>query len=232
LTASTKKTNRRDNSMAKLWRYDELNDVWIKVSEDAPLPVVVDNSDIELGAVELKDATSDNRVAVDSSGRLTLTAGELHLGEVGGSSKIVSPTITVDTDAYTAGDCVGGKVTLTDAMRVIGGSGVLQSLTVIDVSNTKPALELLIFNSDPTAATLTDQAAIALSTDVSKVIHRIPIYTSDYTTVASVAFADINVSKVVEAVGSKNLYLAIAATGAHDFVAATDLKMSFGFLQD
>lgn len=161
-----------------------------------------------------------------------VVVGNLTPISVVGASKIVSPTITVDTAAYQAGDCVGGKITLTDAMRVAGGSGVLQSLTVTDVSNTKPALELLIFNSDPTAATLTDQAAIALSTDVSKVIHRIPIYTSDYTTVASVAFADINISKVVEAVGSKNLYLAIAATGAHDFVAATDLKMSFGFLQD
>jgi len=180
-------------------------------------------------------------VLVDDDGRLVIgsdnvpvtpVAGELHLGEVGGSSKIVSPSITVDTDAYTPGDCVGGKITLTDAMRVSGGSGVLQSLTVIDASNTKPYLEVLIFNDDPTAATLTDQAAIALSTDVSKVIHRIPIYTSDYTTVAGVAMADINISKVVEAVGSKNLYLAIAATGAHDFVAATDLKMSFGFLQD
>ena len=66
---------------------------------------------------------------------------------------------------------VGKKITLTDAMRVTGGSGVLQSITVIDVSATKPALELLIFNADPTAATLTDQAAVALSTDISKVIH-------------------------------------------------------------
>jgi hypothetical protein len=159
-------------------------------------------------------------------------ASELHLGEIGGSSKIVTPTITVSTDAYEAGDCVGGKITLTDAMRVSGGSGVLQSITVIDVSATKPALELLIFNADPTAATLTDQAAVALSTDISKVIHRIPIYTSDYTTVASVSIADITVNKVVEAVGSDNLYAVIVATGAHDFVAATDLKMSFGFLQD
>jgi hypothetical protein len=159
-------------------------------------------------------------------------ASELHLGEIGGSSKIVTPTITVSTSVYEAGDCVGGKITLTDAMRVSGGSGVLQSITVIDVSATKPALELLLFNADPTAATLTDQAAVALSTDITKVMHRIPIYTSDYATVASVSIADITVNKVVEAVGSDNLYAAIVATGAHDFVAVTDLKMSFGFLQD
>ncbi len=165
------------------------------------------NLDTIAGKDFATEATLDKLV----DGTTGLAGGENHIGEVGGSSKIVSPTITVDTDAYEAGDCVGGKITLTDAMRVSGGSGVLQSLTVIDASNTKPYLEVLIFNDDPTAATLTDQAAIALSTDVSKVIHRIPIYTSDYTTVAGVAMADINISKVVEAVGSKNLYACIVS---------------------
>jgi hypothetical protein len=147
-------------------------------------------------------------------------------------SKIVSPTITVATSVYEADDCVGGKLTLTDAVRVSGGSGVLQNITVLDASATKPAFEILIFNADPTAATLTDQAAIALSTDVAKVIHRIPVYTSDYTTVAGVSIADVNVGKVVQAVGSDNLYACIAATAAHDFAATSDIKMHFGFLQD
>jgi hypothetical protein len=153
-----------------------------------------------------------------------------------GKGKIVTPTITVSTDAYEAGDCVGGKITLTDAMRVSGGTGFLQYLHIIDSSNIKPAFDILIFNSNPTAATLTDQSAMALSTDISKVIHHIPVYTSDYTSVkvdgAYEAMANININKVVEAVGSANLYAALNAVAAHDFVVATDLKMSFGFLQD
>jgi hypothetical protein len=147
-------------------------------------------------------------------------------------SKIVSPTITVSTSVYEAGDCVGGKLTLTDAVRASGGSGVLQTITIVDSSNINPALEIIIFNSNPTAATLTDGSAIAFSTDVSKVIQRIPVYASDYTTVGGVAIATITPGMIVQAVGSANLYAALNAVAAHDFVAATDLQVKFGFLQD
>lgn len=165
----------------------------------------------------------------------------LRQGEVGytgpivqatSSSKLISPPITVDTAAYTIGDCIGGKLTLTDAVRVSGGSGVLQTITIVDSSNIKPALEIIIFNSNPNAATLTDGSAIAFSTDVSKVIQRIPVYTSDYTTVGGVAIATITPGMIVQAVGSANLYAALNAVAAHDFVAATDLQVKFGLLQD
>ncbi len=148
------------------------------------------------------------------------------------SSKLISPTITVDTSAYTIGDCIGGKLTLTDAVRVSGGSGVLQTITIVDSSNIKPALEIIIFNSNPTAATLTDGSAIAFSTDVSKVIQRIPVYASDYTTVGGVAIATITPGMIVQAVGSANLYAALNAVAAHDFLATGDLQVKFGFLQD
>ncbi len=185
------------------------------------------------------DNDSNTRYAADVIAHFEDAAGKVpgDVGYVGpvvqsGASKIITPAITVSADAYAAGKCVGGKLTLTDAVRVSGGSGVLQNITVLDASATEPAFEILIFNADPTAATLTDQAAIALSTDVAKVIHRIPVYTSDYTTVAGVSIADVNVGKVVQAVGSDNLYACIAATAAHDFAATTDIKMHFGFLQD
>jgi hypothetical protein len=145
-------------------------------------------------------------------------------------SKIVSPTITVATTPYAAGDCVGGKLTLTDAVRVSEGTGVLQSISVIDSSNIKPALEIVIFNADPSAATLTDNAEIAFSTDVSKISHRISIYSNNYTTVGGVAIASVNPGMVVQAVGSANLYACIMAVAAHEFVAVSDLQVKFGFI--
>lgn len=182
--------------------------------------------------------TADEVVTVDTH---LIDATGLRPGDVGytgpivqatSSSKLISPTITVDTAAYTIGDCIGGKLTLTDAVRVSGGSGVLQTITIVDSSNIKPALEIIIFSANPTAATLTDGSAIAFSTDVSKVIQRIPVYTSDYTTVGSVAIATITPGMIVQAVGSANLYAALNAVAAHDFVAATDLQVKFGLLQD
>ena len=73
---------------------------------------------------------------------------------------------------------------------------------------------------------------MAFSTDISKISRRISIAASDYTTVGGVAIANINPSMVVQAVGSKNLYAGINAVAAHDFTAATDLQVKFGFMRD
>ena len=148
----------------------------------------------------------------------------------------IAPSVTVDTSAYAAGDCIGGKLTLTDAMRVNGGTGILQSLFLMDRSGTqKPALEILIFNSDPSSSTLTDQAAVSIhANDASKIIRRIPIAATDWGLVASNYMADLSPgSRMLQAAaGSKNLYAAIVATGAPDFVASTDLSIRFGLMRD
>ncbi|MFZ3131196.1 MAG: hypothetical protein WA125_08885, partial [Desulfosporosinus sp.] len=69
------------------------------------------------------DADGGLTVAVkDANGKLPGEEGyEIPSGSptdpvnVAGASKIISPTITVDTAAYAAGECVGGKLTLTSA---------------------------------------------------------------------------------------------------------------------
>ncbi len=174
-----------------------------------------------------------NPRALNGNDNPVLGAGENFIGKVGGSSDKISPIITVDSAAYAAGDCVGGKLTLTGAMRVSGGTGILQNITVIDASNIKPALEIILFNSNPSAATLTDNAAIVFSTDVSKIITRISVATADYTTVGNVAIADVrNIGEIVKASGSADLFAALVATGAPDFVTTTDLQVKFGFMRD
>lgn len=153
--------------------------------------------------------------------------------KIGGNTKIVTPAITVDTAAYAAGDSIGGKITLTDAMRVSGGTGVLAGITLVDRANQKPALEIFLFESDPSAATITDQSAFVFSTDDTKLVAKVIVTADDWTTIDSKAVADLaNLNRVVAASGSKNLYAAIVATGTPDFAAATDLKARFKFFQD
>ena len=240
--------------MANLWRYNADTEKWVKVSEEDPLPVDIQATDtINVTAtvdnVKLEDSAGTNKASIDSSGALkvvektpltsigvsSITAGETHIGEVGGSTDQISPTVTVDTAAYSAGDVIGGKLTLTNAMRVSGGTGLLQSLLLIDASGTqKPALEILIFNSDPTASTLTDQATISVhADDVSKVIRKIDISASDWTLIGSKYYADLSPgSRVLKASGSRNLYAAIVAVGTPTFAAATNLSIRFGILRD
>jgi hypothetical protein len=156
---------------------------------------------------------------------------------VAGLTKIVTPTITVSTGAYTAGDSIGGKITLQDAMRVNGinalGSGILSGITLLDRSNQKPELEIFIFESHPAAATITDNDAFVFSTDDLKVIGKVVVATADWTTTDSKAVAEMsNLNIVVKAVGEAHLYAALVATGAPDFVATDDFQARFKFFQD
>jgi len=172
----------------------------------------------------------DNELVLAAKQLLALTGGG---AKIGGNTVVITPTITVDTAAYAAGDSIGGKITLTDAMRVSGGTGVLSGITLIDRANQKPALEIFLFDSNPAAATITDQAAFVFSTDDLKVIAKIVVAAADWTTINSKATAELaNLNRVVKASGSANLYAAIVAGGAPDFVASTDLQLMFKFFQD
>lgn len=172
----------------------------------------------------------DNELVLAAKQLLALTGGG---AKIGGNTVVITPTITVDTAAYAAGDSIGGKITLTDAMRVSGGTGVLSGITLIDRANQKPALEIFIFDSNPAAATITDQAAFVFGTDDLKVIAKIVVEAADWTTINSKATAELaNLNRVVKASGSAHLYAAIVAGGAPDFVASTDLQLRFKFFQD
>lgn len=178
-----------------------------------------------------------------TDGQLTLSAlpsGESHVGEVGGNAVVLKPTIAVDTGIYAALDVLGalvvtGVVTLTNAMRVSGGTGVLHSVTVFDDDNEKAAITLLFFDSAPASGTYVGNGALALSTgDKAKYIGKVNIAASDYETVGGEAFACIrNIGLPVQAAGSANLYMIpIVSSGTPTFTAATDIQMAIGFLRN
>ena len=143
---------------------------------------------------------------------------------------VVTPTITISiTPDYTSGDSMGGKITLTNAARVTGGLSKLQTIVITDRANQKPAGTLLFFNADPAAATITDNAAFALSTDVLKVVASVAIAAADYVTIDSVAFLCYgNIEKLVQPAAT-TLYAALVVTTASNMAATTDLQIAFGF---
>ncbi len=142
--------------------------------------------------------------------------------------KIISVTPVVTVGAYHANDCVGGKLTLTDALVADGGSALLTNVVVVDDANQKAALEVVFFNANPAAATLTDNAAIVFSTDLAKVIARVPITAADWATVGDAAVADVQCLRTLEGVSGNNLYAAVMTTGTPTFGAAGDLTFRFG----
>lgn len=149
---------------------------------------------------------------------------------------VVSVTPTIDTNIFAAGDAVGGKQTFTSAALLSGGIAVLESLTVIDKGNQKPVIDIVFFDSDPTAATITNNASFVFSTDVSKVVARVSVAAADYQTIDSIAIAQVPPATlreiVLKASGSANLFAAvILRSGTPTFLSTTDLIFKYGIKQ-
>lgn len=171
-----------------------------------------------------------------NAGAPALAAGEAHLGAVGGWSEIITVVPTVNTSIYVAGNCVGGLLTLTNALRGSPNTrftGIWQSVFVVDTSNQKAALDILLFTSLP-AGTFTDHAAFPTLTraDGQLVRRRVSIAATDYVTVGGTAFAEISsIGKVVKGAAA-TLYAACNTPGTPTYANAADLQLGFGFLAD
>lgn len=163
---------------------------------------------------------------------LSAPTSEALIGAVAGAGTVVTPTITVSTSpAYTAGDSIGGKITLTNAVRISGGITLLQSVMILDRANQRATGTILLFDADPTVATITDNAAFVFSTDDLKVIATVPVNASDYVAINSKAVATLrNIGAEVRAMSGRNLFAAFVVTSTPTFAAATDLQMEFGFI--
>lgn len=187
-------------------------------------------------AVGLTDtgSTLDGETLYAVQTRATLGAGELHLGEVGGNGDVVTVTPTVSTSpAYASGDSIGGKWTISGALRTAGKTAVWQSLSMLDKGNQKPAGDLFIFRTDPTAATLTDNAAAVFSTNDVDVVARVTVAASDWVTVNSKAYLSLsNLGRVLKASSGTTLYAAFVTTSTPTFASTSDITAHFGFLRD
>lgn len=88
---------------------------------------------------------------------IILAAGENHIGEIGGRTRVVNGSFTRpnDTTAYAAGDAVTDNtstpsvITFSGCSRVNNGSGVIVGVTLIDSANQSTAgqFELWVFDT-------------------------------------------------------------------------------------
>jgi hypothetical protein len=174
---------------------------------------------------------SDGGGSLTVDGTLSLS-GEAHIGQTGGATVVLTNTPVITTTAYTAGDQVGAKFTLTNALRISSGTGAIVSLSLVDLGNQKAALDLIIFDADFTAGT--DNAAWAWNTaDYNKVLGVISIAAADYVTIGGEAIATKRgLSLLVAANGTANLYGVLVTSGTPTYTSTTDLRLRLGLIQD
>lgn len=146
----------------------------------------------------------------------------------GGGGKCVKVALTVTAALYTAGNSIGGKITIADAVRISGGVSILAGIHLLDRANQKPVGTIYIFDADPSAATLTDKTAFVFSTDDLKVVATIPVAAADWITTNSKATAHLrSLAAEVQAASGTTLYAAFVTTSAPTFAATTDMQAVF-----
>jgi hypothetical protein len=173
------------------------------------------------------DAAGNMYVNV-AAGAFTLANGTDPL-TIGGSSDVLSPSITVSASpVYSVGDVVGGRITLTSALGS-KHTGIWQSLKITWLGAVSPALDFLIFDSQPTQNTA-DNAAFAWNTsDDGKVLWHQPVETTDYYTVPGATVRNIACvqvgAPVLKSSGSADLYLYIVTRTGFTAPSTSSLKV-------
>lgn len=137
--------------------------------------------------------------------------------------------LTVDTAAYTAGDVVGGLLTLSVPAMVRGG--FMDAVVITDAANQKEAYTLWLFNAAPTTIIDADPFAPVIA-DLQKVITRVAIVANDYVTANNLAHGQvIGLNRVIPS-NSGTLYAYLVATETPDYAAASDVWLALDFVPE
>ena len=194
------------------------------------------------GSVAEDAAVAGNPTLV--GGRYDATARGLDDGDVGGMalditgsvqiktfSTVTDLTLSLETTAYASGDVLAATQELTGAVRVSGGTGVIQSIGLIDDDDQGQALDIVIFDSN--VALGTENAAVSIADgDADNILGIVEITGSDYIDLVNSQWAQINnVGIVVKPTTGTSLYVAAISRGTGTYTAS-GITLRLGIIQD
>lgn len=144
---------------------------------------------------------------------------------------VIRPTITISASPdYSAGDSIGGIVTLSSVMYASGRSAKLTSLTLKENGGQAPALTCIFFRATPSDGTYTDNAAIVWgSGDSANMIGAVEVVAGDWYTVASKSVATLAGLDQIHGAAASDLFLIIVADGAYNAGGASDLTAEISY---
>lgn len=141
-----------------------------------------------------------------------------------------TPVVSV-SPAYSLGDLIGTKLTLAGP-----GYGIVESIILVDQANQKSAIDVVFFQSNPTATTFTDNGALDIDdTDMLRIIGTVSILAANYISLADNAVATIqcNLPYYLNPDGQNgaiSLYACLVARGTPTYVATTDVQIGVGIV--
>ncbi len=149
--------------------------------------------------------------------------------------KSIIVAITPDTDIYASGDLIGEKLTISNPLGGSGGKGRLLSIVLADRAKNSAAIDLILFDANPSATTFTDNGPLTIvDADLSRICGVIPIVANDYAEfVDNTVFCLYNINLGIALRGStKDLYACLVSRGTPTFAATTDLQLILTLTQN
>jgi hypothetical protein len=149
----------------------------------------------------------------------------------------IQVTPTISTSIYASGDVVGGSsnaLEFANAVRVAGGSGMIQSILLLDkTAAVRQPFDLLFFDRQITAQA--DQAPVAISdADMAYCLGIVSIgaYNVAFPATALNSISTLtNVGLPIVCNGT-SLYVVMVTRGTPTYVASSDLTLTLCILQD
>lgn len=143
-----------------------------------------------------------------------------------GTIRTIDIPLTVTLSAYTAGDVVGGLITIN--VHSVGGGGTLRQVIIIDDDNQKEPYTLYLFDQEP--STIANDAAFAPTiADLKKLVGKAAVVANDYETLNSNGWGVKSGLDIPFAAPYGKLYGYLVAVDTPDYAAATDLSLRLTF---
>lgn len=148
----------------------------------------------------------------------------------------ITPTIS-NGAIYASGDVIGGSsasIALSNAARVSGGSGIVQSITVLDKTQAqRAAMDIMFFDRSVTAAA--DNAAVATSdADMANCLGVVPIgpYNTAWPGTPANSISTLLNVGLPFVLNGTDLHVVIVVRATPTYTSTSDLIFSFTILQD
>lgn len=178
--------------------------------------------------VKISHGPDGSATDVSTASRLPADAGQFF-------SVTVNPIPGVTTTAYADRDSIGTGVTIANAARVSGGSGMVQSISLMSDTTTATAgsVDVYLLSNDTTASTLTDNAALSIAdgADAAKIVGVVNLDEAYVHGGGSVLCAR-NVNLPFVCSSGTNLYAALEHRATWTFASTANAIIQFGLVRD
>lgn len=149
------------------------------------------------------------------------------------ASRIVDVTLSLDISAaYASGDVLADTQVVSNALRIINGNGLLNSVVVIDEDNQKQGLDLLFMSSNVSIGT--ENSAVSITdANARNILGIVRVPMSDFVDLGGVAVAMITGLQIglQAASGTPDLYVA-AITRSAPTHTASGIRLRLNIITD